>query len=574
VRRRRDRDDERWAEQSDSKMVRWVYLLTHWRAWLALASADAVLRRWRGILTVLVSLSVMLYAGSWKLGLLVFLAIVGFRVWRRKPRTKRGGWWDHATLGQALVDAGILRRDRDQLPTLSYKGKPQHTDHGTTVAVALPQAVTLGDVLARRVKLASAMREPENRLHVSQDSDDPANVVRIHVSTPSTGDTAPPVASADRTDWRDPVEIATTSRGEAIALETFEHNTLIAGRPGSGKTAAGRMPVGHFLLDPTTSVLILDGKGAVDDYGACRHLCDTYIAGSSDTAVAETLAMLRRVLAEVQRRNAAGGRHPGMLVVLEELQEIRAACGGGQLDLLDETLGRIVRQGRAVGVVVLILTQKPSKEDLSTGVRSQVSQRLALMLRTDDFRLVLGDTPTVAVPKRRGLGIWTNGGDHELVHLHRFTDQAWARVCKRATTLRAGGGPGEGSDEPTQRLPVLDGLLADVVEVLAGEPGGLTPAALHAALPEDARPVTARELGVRLARHPGVVERVTRDRARVWRLTSEGRRLVGTGRLSVNRGSETVGDSLGDSAETVPRRSGDSGGDSATVVLFRREADR
>src|SRR4029079_3725073 len=123
------------------------------------------------------------------------------------------------------------------------------------------------------------------------------------------------------------------------------------------------------------------GKGSVDDSGACRAMCARFVNGTDEDAVPETLAMLAEVLQLVRKRNAQGGQHPGALVLLEELQDVRAAGDRSQRAQLDETLGRIVRMCRAVGVHVLFATQRPSAEDLPTGTRNLLSQRVALMLR-------------------------------------------------------------------------------------------------------------------------------------------------------------------------------------------------
>jgi hypothetical protein len=63
------------------------------------------------------------------------------------------------------------------------------------------------------------------------------------------------------------------------------------------------------------------------------------------------------VLTEVRTRNTAGGSHPGLLVLLEELQDVRNAATKGQRERLDTTLGRVVRQGRAVNTHIVISTR-------------------------------------------------------------------------------------------------------------------------------------------------------------------------------------------------------------------------
>ena len=57
-----------------------------------------------------------------------------------------------------------------------------------------------------------------------------------------------------------------------------------------------------------------------------------FVNGTDEDAVPDTLAMLGEVLQVVRARNAAGGQHPGVLVLLEELQDVRAAASRDQRD--------------------------------------------------------------------------------------------------------------------------------------------------------------------------------------------------------------------------------------------------
>jgi hypothetical protein len=520
------------SEVTRSARVAWA--AQNWRAvavvWFARLLGRLLGRHWRGLGFLVVASCAGVVWGKWAVIALVAL-VVAWKLWPDSADGKPVRL-DERVLPAALVTARILPAPADgkMHRLIRYHGKPTTSPHGTSAVIGLPDARTLGDVLTRRVALASALGVPENRLHIFQDPDDPANVIRLHVATPPKGDILPPVADAVRTDWRSPVAIGYNSRGQVIEVETFQHNSLFAGQPGMGKTATGRTVIGHFLLDPVTTVKILDGKGAVDDYRDCRDMCSTFISGTSDDAVPATIAMLTEVLGEVRRRNSVGGWHDGMLVVLEELQDVRAACSSReQLDRLDTVLGRIIRQGRAVGVVLLILTQKPSGEDVSTGVRSQVTQRLALKLRTDDYRLALGDRPTVPTPRKPGMAVWTNGDEHELVTLYHLDSASWARLCKRAAKLRTVSPPAT----DTREFPALDGdrshpaavdpLVEAVCQVLAeSDPRGITPTEIHNRLPAQLKAAcpTVQLLGLSLARHPELVERVTLGTVRVWRLRS------------------------------------------------------
>lgn len=218
--------------------------------------------------------------------MLVLLTFLLTRRWSRRGAK----WWHHDVLAPAMVSAGILRapKDGERGRSLSYRGKPVHSDHGTTVIVGLPDARTLTDVATRREARAAALRVPSSALEVHQDKGDPANVVRMHVTAGTLTETAATVATAASTVWKEPVRIGCDSRGLPVELEMYEANTLVARRPGSGKTAVSRVLLAHTLLDPSTSVFLLDGKGSVADYGACRPLCARFVSGVDEDAVPDT----------------------------------------------------------------------------------------------------------------------------------------------------------------------------------------------------------------------------------------------------------------------------------------------
>lgn len=463
----------------------------------------------------------------------VGLWVVGYL---SRPRGKH--WWSHKTLHDALTQAGVLPtpKDGERAQRITYLGRPQHTEHGTTVIVGLPNARTLADVKTNRERLAAGLRIPTSRLEVHQNKADPAHVVRLTVSHPASGVTAATLSDAEATTWTTPIRIGRDARGQAVTFATDENNSLVAGIPGTGKTSLARFVLAHYLLDPTTLIYALDGKGSRKDYGACRSLCTRFVFGTEDAAPADTLEMLTEVLALIQTRNSSGSNdHPGVLVFLEEFQDVRAGAPKADRDQLDNVLARIVRMGRAVSVHVLVSTQRPTVEDLPSGVRNLMTQRLALMVSSpEDARIVLGLTPTLPLPTERGQALYRVGGPERAVVLDRLTDDAWGAVCDRAKALRA--------ERPeTAPLPadttaavtlaptpsstagesVLDPVVDAVLSVLAdSDPRGLSSTVLHERLPgwvQDTYP-TSQRLGVALAKHPDMFERKSNNAgARLWK---------------------------------------------------------
>jgi hypothetical protein len=262
-------------------------------------------------------------------------------------------------------------------------------------------------------------------------------VVRIHVSHGNSGETPATITTATSTTWQTPVQVGRDTRGEAVTFATFEHNTLVASRPGSGKTGLSRIMLAHYLLDPTTAVYLLDGKGSIEDYGTCRSLCTRFVSGTDDNAVTDTATMRN----EVSPWSGHATQPVASTLVSwsssKSAKTFRAAADRAERDRLDSTLGRIVRMGGALAVHVIVSTQRPTVDDLPAGTRNLLSQRVALMLRNSaDAGLVLGAAPTLSLPTRRGQALYTDGGLVRGVLLDRLTDDAWTAVCARAAALR------------------------------------------------------------------------------------------------------------------------------------------
>lgn len=505
-----------------------------WQRWHGVPVGPGWLTwRWAATLTYLCAWLPLLAGYGPPLSHLVALAGLGLCEWLLRtppPGPVTVAWWAHARLQHALVAAGVLKADPP--PTLRYRGRPVTDEHGTTVTLALPAGSTWEDVQKRRTQLASALDVPERRLAVTHDPAAPANAVTLWVGLEHTrGVTVSPLADTALTCWRDPLRIGVDARGGQVQLLTDEQNTLVGGKPGMGKTSMVRLLLAHYLLDPSTVLYGLDGKGSRKDYAAVAPLCARWVWGTDDDPAADTLALLHEVLGVVRYRNQhsrdepAGG-WPGVLVLLEELQDVRAGASDAQRDELDVLLGRIIRMGRAVAVHLVFSTQRPSVEDIPSGVRNLVTQNLALVLRNGaDTALVLGLAPGLALPARRGEALLATPAGVDPVELDLLDLPAFEAVCARAARARAHVPhlplpvepgvslvKGAGSPDP---CPLADPLTEAVHSLL--EVGATKASVLMELLPEQLRPANATALGKALAAMPGLQRtRVGKDAA--WQL--------------------------------------------------------
>lgn len=493
--------------------------------------------------------------------LLALVVVVGLVADPGGKVRETGDWWSHAVLVRALTDAGVLpapRRD-EPAPVLHYRGRPIHDEHGTAVTVQLPAGRTFRDVLAHHEALAGALGVPVHRLAVTQQRDDPAGVVRLHVASGGSVrlDAEPAVARADRTDWRQPISLGRDGQGRPVTFRTVGTHSALVGGTGSGKTATGRLVVAHALLDPTVRVFALVAKDDAADWRAMAGLCEAYVGGVRPDALRRAEQVLGQVEALSEARADAGRNVAPVVVVIEEWYRLRSAAA--RLDpalgkRLDGLLGEVLATSRSRGVHVLVFAQRGTVEYLPGDQRANLLQRLVGRTGSRaEIQYVLDEAPT-ALPSRVGeFLVSTDERTPALVTVDHLTDDAWEAVCRRAAALRRdrpaqpaqAAQAASGAHEPppgsvsltkaspapvvsVEPEPVRDPLLEAVLEVLAdADPRGLPATALLERLPAWLTPPDAARLGKALRAYPEHVEPGhAKALGRVWRLPRCRRRTV------------------------------------------------
>jgi hypothetical protein len=221
--------------------------------------------------------------------------------------------------------------------------------------------------------------------------------------------------------------------------------------------------------------------------------------GDAENAPEALADMLDEVLNVVRERNADTGNHDGILVILEELQDVRAAASKTTRARIDVALGRIVRMGRAVGVHVLVSTQRPTVDDVPSGVRNLITQRVALITRNAaDTAIVLGVQPTGRMPAHPGQAFIATPQGVRGVVLDHLDDVGWALVVAHATAARPP--VTRGHTEPEAETDAQPDLLGEARHALEAADGGmLSPADLLATIGPAVGITSAPVLAKRLA---------------------------------------------------------------------------
>ena len=198
--------------------------------------------------------------------------------------------------------------------------------------------------------------------------------------------------------------------GELVVVNFSSSNSphlLVAGTTGSGKSEAlNTMLFGlvRFYSSSELRLMLVDPKGTeLVPFERSTHLIGTIGWEDSDAVV-----LLKSAVEEMQRRyekfrqkqcrslaefNAASNadeRLPWWLVVLDEYADLTHDPQSKKE--IEQELKRLAQKARAAGIHVIIATQKPSAEVISTNLRSNLPSQLALRVKSGtESRVVLDE---------------------------------------------------------------------------------------------------------------------------------------------------------------------------------------
>lgn len=364
----------------------------------------------------------------------------------------------------------------------------------------LPHGLEAVDVLEKRGRLSSALRLPVDQVWLSAGPEHAGQVDLWVGYLPSSKMGQPRWSLASptaRTSVFEPHEFGTDERHRRIRTVLFERNFLIGGVPGSGKSYAARALALLAALDPTVELKIAEFKGTAD-FGDLAPLCSTYICGVDDEAMDGGRDIIMWGLAEAERRGRRirAARERGEASEGKVTPELAARPGSGLhpiVIVIDEAhellpdkevakaLERLIKRGRALGIIIILATQIPDKNSVPPNITRCVTMRWCLavqdqvandmILGTGAYKRGLAATayrPGPPPDGDAGWGVMTGLKTPTAVRSH-FPDVDTAKaIVARATALRRGGVVGTDVD----RAPARD-VLDDVLRVFAtiGRPG-------------------------------------------------------------------------------------------------------
>jgi S-DNA-T family DNA segregation ATPase FtsK/SpoIIIE len=370
-----------------------------------------------------------------------FLLVIG--AWREGKRRGSAPAWLATTSADAdvTIDETTIARALEALriPNISAYLKtgsplqfitPARVDgRGTHAVIRLPAGVTAEKIARRRADLATGLHRLAKEVWPTTGAE--AGILDLWVADKGAlaeGAGEYPLLDGGHVDIFRGVPFGKNLRGEPVTAPLMERNTLTGGMPGQGKSSAARAMVAGAALDPTVELRIWV-PDANFDFEAFRPRCSRYVMGAEDERIAEILAHLRELHAEVQERgellvryeipavtrefaNKGVGLHPLVCLLEEAHVAIQHPTYGAEVAKL---LVDIVRLGRKRGIHLIVSTQAPTKDSMPRDVTRNCSNGIAF---------AVGDH--VANDALLGQGAYAGG--HRATELIPGTDRGTAVV--------------------------------------------------------------------------------------------------------------------------------------------------
>jgi S-DNA-T family DNA segregation ATPase FtsK/SpoIIIE len=383
--------------------------------------------------------------------------------------------------------AGLKEPEQITFPQEIHRDGP-----GQLAIVDLPPGVDAVQVIERRSNLASGLRVPVDQVWPeTMPKAHPGRLAIWQGYQPASAMKQPawPMLKGGKTDIFKPFPFMTDPRLRPVNAALMYRNWLIGAMPGAGKTFSLRLPLLYAALDPTVELVGYELKGT-GDLDMLEPICTRFGSGADDETVEEALDMLRWLREECVRRGAVIKRmaragkapenkvtrelanmrdlrlHP-VVAFIDECQELfsHSEFGKEAGDLAE----KVIKLGRALGIILLLATQRPDKESLPKGVSANAGVRWCLRVTGQvENDMILGTSmykqgirATMFGDDDLGWGWLVGLGKPVSGHSYEVDGPAAKRIAAHAIRHRQAVGTMPDLDEPAPKVKAYN-LLADI----------------------------------------------------------------------------------------------------------------
>ncbi len=369
-----------------------------------------------------------------------------------------------ASLGLAGVTSALSKNPK----AIGFPAPITRDGPGWRADVDLPYGVTATEVIERRDKLAAALGRPLGCVWPEGNHEIHPGRLVLWVGDQDMATAKQPawplLKPTSVADVFKPVPFGADPRGRAVTVDLMYTNFLIGSIPGAGKTFSLRVPLLAAALDPRAELWVFELKGT-GDLESLAQVSARYASGADDDTIEAALIALRDLRKECARRaqvikglpkdlcpenkvtpelasRKGLGLHP-LVCSIDECQELFSHPEFGKE--AGELAEKIIKLARALGIVLLLATQRPDSKSLPTGVSANVGTRFCLrvmgqvendmILGTSSYRN--GIRATMFTKRDKGMGYLVGAADDAQITRTYYVDgPAAEKICRRARALR------------------------------------------------------------------------------------------------------------------------------------------
>ncbi|GAA3638133.1 FtsK/SpoIIIE domain-containing protein [Lentzea roselyniae] len=405
---------------------------------------------------------------------------------------------------RALSSLGIAAMNPTRGTAITFPAPIVRDGPGWRSDVDLPYGVTVTDIIERRDRLASGLRRPLGCVWPEPANEEHAGRLVLWVGDqPMSKAKQPawPLLKGGEADVFKPLPFGNDQRGRQVSILLMFANILIGAMPRYGKTFALRVLLLALALDPRVEMRVFELKGT-GDLSPLEKVAHHYASGADDATITACVESLREVYKELERRaktisklpkdicpenkvtpqlagNRKLGLHP-MAFSIDECQELFSHPTLGKE--AGELATAIIKRGPAMGIILILATQRPDKDSLPTGVSANVGIRFCLRVMGQvENDMVLGTSAyrngvraTMFTQSDKGIGYLVGAADDPQIVRSSYLDgPASDRVADRARALREAAGTITGHAAGEEATPSgggqADTLLADIAGVIGAD---------------------------------------------------------------------------------------------------------